>query len=380
MGPLAGIRIVELAGIGPGPMCAMLLADLGAEVILVERTGDSGLGVPLDRKFAVTSRGRKSIALDLKKPESIEAVLRLIEKSDGLIEGFRPGVMERLGLSPEVCLKRNPKLVYGRMTGFGQEGPLAHAAGHDINYISLTGALYAMGRKGDRPVPPLNLVGDFGGGALYLAFGMMAAMLRAQKTGQGDVVDAAMVDGAASLMTMFFGLSAAGRWNGRRGENILDTGAPWYEVYETKDGGYFAIGAIETKFFAVLAEKIGLSEEDRKRQYDVAHWPALREKFTTIFKSKTRDEWSAILEGTDACATPVLSLEEAPNHPHMAARKTFDAIAGVVQPQSAPRFAKAGAPQLSPPPETGAQTREILTLAGYSAAEIDALQASGVAI
>lgn len=380
MGPLAGIRIVELAGIGPGPMCAMLLADLGAEVILVERTGDSGLGVPLDRKFAVTSRGRKSIALDLKKPESIEAVLRLIEKSDGLIEGFRPGVMERLGLSPEVCLQRNPKLVYGRMTGFGQEGPLAHAAGHDINYISLTGALYAMGRKGDRPVPPLNLVGDFGGGALYLAFGMMAAMLRAQKTGQGDVVDAAMVDGAASLMAMFFGLSAAGRWNGRRGENILDTGAPWYEVYETKDGGYFAIGAIETKFFAVLAEKIGLSEEDRKRQYDVAHWPALREKFTTIFKSKTRDEWSAILEGTDACATPVLSLEEAPNHPHMAARKTFDAIAGVVQPQSAPRFAKAGAPQLSPPPETGAQTREILTLAGYSAAEIDALQASGVAI
>ena len=380
MGPLAGIRIVELAGIGPGPMCAMLLADLGAEVILVERTGDSGLGLPQKRQFAVTSRGRKSIALDLKKPEAIETVLRLIEKSDGLIEGFRPGVMERLGLGPDVCLKRNPKLVYGRMTGFGQEGPLAHAAGHDINYISLTGALHAIGRKGERPVPPLNLVGDFGGGALYLAFGMMAAMLRAQKSGEGDVVDAAMVDGAASLMAMFSGLTAAGRWNGRRGENILDTGAPWYDVYETKDGGYFAVGAIEAKFFAVLADRIGLVEEDRKRQYDPTHWPALRAKLTDIFKSKTRDEWSAILEGTDACATPVLSLEEAPRHPHMAARRTFEDRAGVVQPAAAPRFAKAGAPQIAPPPEAGAQTREVLALAGFSAQDIATMLEKGVAV
>jgi alpha-methylacyl-CoA racemase len=380
MGPLAGIRIVELAGIGPGPMCAMLLADLGAEVILVERTGESGLGLPLKRKFAVTSRGRKSIALDLKKPEAIEAVLRLIAKSDGLIEGFRPGVMERLGLGPDVCMARNPKLVYGRMTGFGQQGPLAHAAGHDINYISLTGALHAMGRKGDRPVPPLNLVGDFGGGALYLAFGMMAAMLRAQKTGEGDVVDAAMVDGAASLMAMFFGLSAAGRWTDNRGENILDTGAPWYDVYETKDGKYFAIGAIETKFFAVLAERIGLGEEDRKRQYDVTYWPILKARITDIMRTKTRDEWSAILEGSDACATPVLSIAEAPNHPHMAARRTFETRAGVVQPGSAPRFARAGAPAVSPPPETGAQTKDLLALAGYSDAEVAAMLTSGVAV
>ena len=380
MGPLAGIRIVELAGIGPGPMCAMLLADLGAEVILVERTGESGLGLPLKRKFAVTSRGRKSIALDLKKPEAIEAVLRLIAKSDGLIEGFRPGVMERLGLGPDVCMARNPKLVYGRMTGFGQQGPLAHAAGHDINYISLTGALHAMGRKGDRPVPPLNLVGDFGGGALYLAFGMMAAMLRAQKTGEGDVVDAAMVDGAASLMAMFFGLSAAGRWTDNRGENILDTGAPWYDVYETKDGKYFAVGAIETKFFAVLADRIGLTEEDRKRQYDVTYWPILKARITDIMRTKTRDEWSAILEGSDACATPVLSIAEAPNHPHMAARRTFETRAGVVQPASAPRFARAGAPAVSPPPETGAQTKDLLALAGYSDAEVAAMLTSGVAV
>jgi alpha-methylacyl-CoA racemase len=380
MGPLAGIRIVELAGIGPGPMCAMLLADLGAEVILVERTGESGLGLPLKRKFAVTSRGRKSIALDLKKPEAIEAVLRLIAKSDGLIEGFRPGVMERLGLGPDVCMARNPKLVYGRMTGFGQQGPLAHAAGHDINYISLTGALHAMGRKGDRPVPPLNLVGDFGGGALYLAFGMMAAMLRAQKTGEGDVVDAAMVDGAASLMAMFFGLSAAGRWTDNRGENILDTGAPWYDVYETKDGKYFAVGAIETKFFAVLADRIGLTEEDRKRQYDVTYWPILKARITDIMRTKTRDEWSAILEGSDACATPVLSIAEAPNHPHMAARRTFETRAGVVQPASAPRFARAGAPAVSPPPEIGAQTKDLLALAGYSDAEVAAMLTSGVAV
>ena len=380
MGPLAGIRIVELAGIGPGPMCAMLLADLGAEVILVERTGESGLGVPLKRHFAVTSRGRKSIALDLKKPEAIETVLRLIEKSDGLIEGFRPGVMERLGLSPEICMARNPKLVFGRMTGFGQHGPLAHAAGHDINYISLTGALHAMGRKGDKPVPPLNLVGDFGGGALYLAFGMMAAMLRAQKTGEGDVVDAAMVDGAASLMAMFYGLTAAGRWTDHRGQNILDTGAPWYDVYETKDGKYFAIGAIETKFFAVLADRIGLTEEDRKRQYDVGYWPTLKARITDIMKTKTRDEWSAILEGTDACATPVLSIAEAPSHPHMAARKTFENRAGVVQPAAAPRFARAGAPTVAPPPESGAQTQELLALAGYSEPEIAAMLASGVAV
>lgn len=381
MGPLAGITIVELAGIGPGPMCAMLLADLGAEIIRVERLGDSGLGLPLDRKFALTTRGRKSIALDLKRPEAIEAVLRLVEKADGLIEGFRPGVMERLGLGPDVCLRRNPRLVFGRMTGFGQDGPLAQAAGHDINYIALTGALHAIGRKDEKPVPPLNIVGDFGGGSLYLALGLVSAILRAKLTGEGDVVDAAIVDGTASLMTMFSGLAAANRWVPERGANILDSGAPWYDVYQTKCGGYFAVGAIEPKFFKILANKIGLDDEDVQRQNDKNHWPQLRANLTRVFLSKTRDQWSEILEGTDACATPVLSLLEAPLHPHMAARNVFAENAGIVQPQAAPRFKKAGAPKLSPPnTQAGADTRELLASCGYAEADITAMQANGIAL
>ncbi len=380
MGPLAGIRIVEIAGIGPGPMCGMLLADLGAEVICVERPGGAEVGLPLARELDFVARGRRSIALDLKQPEAVEVVLRLVEKADGLIEGFRPGVTERLGLGPEACHKRNPRLVYGRITGFGQSGPLARAAGHDINYIALGGALAAIGRKGEKPVPPLNLVGDYAGGALYLALGMLAGILRARATGEGDVVDAAMVDGVASLMAMNCSLRAGGIASAERGENILDSGAPWYDTYETADGSFLAVGAIEPKFFAVLAEKIGLSAEDARRQYDRAAWPSLREKLTAIFLSRSREEWAELLEQTDACVSPVLDLAEAARHPHMAARKNFVAAGGFVQPAPAPRFANAHCAPPAPPQEIGAQTDALLAECGYSAEEIEGLKIKGVAI
>ena len=374
MGPLHGLHIIELESIGPVPMCAMLLADLGADVVRIDRREPSGLGVAMDRRFAINSRNRRSVALDLKGVPGRDAALRLISRADVLLEGFRPGVAERLGLGPAQCHARNPGLVYGRMTGFGQQGPLAQAAGHDLNYIALTGALHAIGRPGDKPAPPLNLVGDYGGGALYLAMGVLAALHERKTSGLGQVVDAAMVDGAASLMSIFYGLSAGGAWGGGRGENLLDGGAPFYDTYATADGRYVAIGALEPKFFAELAQRIGLDAKYVKRQHDRKLWPEMRAAMAAIFKTRTRDEWCIQLEGTDACFAPVLSIEEAPQHPHARARGAFIGIDGVVQPAPAPRFSRSEAPQPGAAPESGAHTEEVLAEAGFSRAEIDALR------
>src|SRR5579872_2575568 len=339
MGPLAGIRIVEFAGIGPGPMAAMLFADLGAEVIRVDRTTASDLGIDMPAKFGLLHRSRPSIAVDLKRPEGIALAIELIEKADALIEGFRPGTMERLGLGPDAMLGRNPRLVYGRMTGWGQFGPLAQAAGHDINYISLTGALAAIG-PAERPVPPLNLVGDFGGGALYLVVGVLAAMLEASRSGKGQVVDAAMCDGAASLMSMFFDFAAAGRWVEGRENNFLDGGAHFYGVYQCACGNFISIGSIEPQFYAQLRQLAGLSDQAFDAQMERAAWPVLKQKLAAIFRTKTREEWCRVMEGTDVCFAPVLTLAEAPRHPHMAARKTFVQRHGVSQPAPAPRFSR----------------------------------------
>lgn len=338
MGPLAGIKVVELAGIGPGPMAAMQLADMGASVLRIERREPADLGVPRPLKFDLLKRNRQAIALDLKDPEAIGLVLELIGQADALVEGFRPGVMERLGLGPDACLARNPKLVYGRVTGWGQQGPLAHAAGHDINYIALSGVLDAIGREGQPPTAPLALVGDFGGGGMFLAMGVLAALLHARATGQGQVVDAAIVDGAASLATAFYGLNAAGRWNGARGSNVLDTGAPHYDAYECSDGRWISIGPIEARFHAELVRRLGLDIDEIGLPGDRDRWPKARAAFAQVFKSKTRDEWCALLEGTDACFAPVLSFDEAPDHPHLKARGTFVEVDGVTQPAPAPRF------------------------------------------
>src|SRR5579862_9017829 len=332
-GPLSGFRIVEFAGIGPGPFACMLLADMGAEVITLDRVG-AGKNLK-----AVATRGRKVIELDLKNKDAIAEVLDLLSHADALIEGFRPGVMERLGLGPDVVQAKNPRLVYGRMTGWGQEGPLAQAAGHDINYISVTGALSAIGPK-EKPVPPLNLVGDFGGGALYLVVGVLAALLEAKKSGRGQVVDAAMCDGTASLMTMFFDLMATGRWGGGRESNFLDGGAHFYGVYECACGHFISIGSIEPQFYALLRQHAGLSDQAFDAQMDREAWPSLKQKLATIFKSKTREDWCTIMEGTDICFAPVLSIAEAPRHPHMAARKTFVERHGATQPAPAPRFSR----------------------------------------
>jgi alpha-methylacyl-CoA racemase len=377
LGPLSGVTVVEMAGIGPGPFCAMLLADMGADVIRIDRIGGSDLGVPSTKTTDFVGRNRRSIALDLKRPEAIEIVLRLIESADALIEGFRPKVMERLGLGPDICLKRNPQLVYGRMTGFGQEGPLAQAAGHDINYIALTGALASVGERGRKPVPPLNLIGDYGGGSLYLAIGILAGIINARATGRGDLVDAAMVDGAASLMTIFYSLKASGRWHCERGDNILDGGAPWYDTYETSDGLYLAVGAIESKFFEELVRRIGLEEEDVRGQHDRQHWPALRAKMTATFKTRTRDEWCALLEGTDACVTPVLTLEEAPEHSHMIARNTFQQDGQHARPGAAPRFREAAAANAADwDMDPGADA--ILRGCGFAADAIHSLRQAGI--
>lgn len=338
MGPLAGIKVVELAGIGPGPMAAMQLADMGASVLRIERREPADLGVPRPLKFDLLKRNRQAIALDLKDPEAIGLVLELIGQADALVEGFRPGVMERLGLGPDACLARNPKLVYGRVTGWGQQGPLAHAAGHDINYIALSGVLDAIGREGQPPTAPLALVGDFGGGGMFLAMGVLAALLHARATGQGQVVDAAIVDGAASLATAFYGLNAAGRWNAARGSNVLDTGAPHYDAYECSDGHWISIGPIEARFHADLVRRLGLDIDEIGLPGDRDRWPKARAAFAQVFKSKTRDEWCALLEGTDACFAPVLSFDEAPDHPHLKARGTFVEVDGVTQPAPAPRF------------------------------------------
>jgi alpha-methylacyl-CoA racemase len=378
MGPLHGLRVVELASIGPGPMCAMLLADLGADVIRIDRLEPSGLGVPMNQRFDVNARSRRSAALDLKSAAGRDAVLRIVERADVLIEGFRPGVAERLGLGPADCQARNPRLVYGRMTGFGQTGPLAHAAGHDLNYIALTGALDAIGPAGGAPVPPLNLVGDYGGGALYLAFGLMAALFERQSSGRGQVVDAAMVDGAASLMSMFHGMLAAGGWPGRRGENLLDGGAPFYGVYETADGKHVSIGSLEPKFYAEMVKRLGLDERFLRLQGDASQWPALREAIAAAVRTRTRDEWSALLEGTDVCFAPVLALGEVHRHPHAVARGTYVEVAGVVQPGPAPRFDRSVPDHPRPAPAVGAHTAEVLAECGFAEADIDSLRSAGV--
>ena len=380
MGPLTGYRVIEFAGIGPGPMCAMLLSDMGADVLRIDRTSAAGLGISMRTKFDLLNRGRRSVAFDLKKAEAIDAVMRLVEKADALIEGFRPGVMERLGLSPDQCLARNPRLVFGRMTGWGQEGPLAEAAGHDINYIALTGALHSIGRTGDRPLPPLNLVGDFGGGALYLALGVVAALLEAQKSGKGQVVDAAMVDGASSLMTAIYGIKAAGMWTNHRGENLLDTGAHFYEVYETRDGKFVSIGSIEAKFYEELLDLSGLKGQELPNQMDRSAWPALKEQLTKIFKSKTRDEWCKIMEGSDVCFAPVLSMEEAPKHPHNRHRGTFVEVEGVVQPGPAPRFSRTPGKVQRPPASPGEHSEEALRDWGFSSVELEKLHAQGAIV
>lgn len=370
MGPLHGIRVVEFAGIGPGPFAAMLLSDMGAEIIRIDRKGGR-----TPHKTEVTYRGRQAVALDMKKPQAVEAALKLIDRADALIEGFRPGVMERLGVGPDVCLARNPRLVYGRMTGWGQTGPLADAAGHDINYIALTGALHAIGNRGGKPVPPLNLAGDFGGGALYLAFGVVCGLLEAKSSGKGQVVDAAMTDGAASLMTMFYGMTAMGLWKDGRGANMLDSGAHFYDTYETKDGKYVAIGSIEPQFYRELLEKTGIADSAFAAQMDRNAWPVLKEKLAAIIKTKTRDEWDRIMLGSDVCYAPVLSLAEAPKHPHNVARKTFIEVDGVMQPAPAPRFSRT-APEVQGPPQS-ANNEAALAKWGFSKNEIAALAAAG---
>jgi alpha-methylacyl-CoA racemase len=355
----------------------MLLSDMGAEVVRVDRQSPSGLGVAMPPEFDLLGRGRRSIAVNVSTPKGAATLLRLVEKADALIEGFRPGVTERLGIGPEDCFARNRKLVYGRITGWGQEGPLAHAAGHDINYISLVGALHSIGRGG-APVPPLNLVGDYGGGGLYLAFGIVCGLLEASKSGQGQVVDAAMVDGAASLMTAFYGLKAMGTWTDRRGENILDSGAHFYDVYQTADGKYISIGAIESKFYAELLRLTGLEGNDLPEQLDRAKWPEMREILRSVFKSKTRDEWCAIMEGSDACFAPVLSLEEAPAHRHNMARGTFLESYGIIQPAPTPRFSRTKAEIQGPPARPGQHTDEVLGSFGFGPEEISELRLAGV--
>jgi alpha-methylacyl-CoA racemase len=373
MGPLSGFRIIELAGIGPGPFCGMMLSDMGADVIRIDR-----LGAPGGRTQDVLARNRRSVAVDLKQREGVETVLRLVETADALFEGFRPGVTERLGLGPEHCMARNSRLVYGRMTGWGQEGPMAQAAGHDINYIGLAGALHAIGRPGEKPVPPLNLVGDFGGGGMLLAFGLVCGMLEAQKSGQGQVVDAAMVDGASSLMAMFFSMAAGGAFKDQRGTNLLDGGAHFYDTYETSDGKHICIGSIEPQFYALLVEKAGLDKERFAPQMDAARWPDLKAELTAVFKRKTRDEWCAIMEGTDVCFAPVLSIFEAPDHPHSKARAAFVELDGVVQPAPAPRFSRT-IPEVShASPKPGRDSEAVLKECGFSAEEITNLKQQGV--
>ncbi|HKF74679.1 MAG TPA: CaiB/BaiF CoA-transferase family protein [Candidatus Dormibacteraeota bacterium] len=377
-GPLSDVRVVEVAGIGPGPFAGMMLADAGAEVIRVDRVA-AAPGPAGPSAFDVVGRGRRSIAVDLKLPEGVEVVLRLAERSDVLFEGFRPGVAERLGIGPDVCLVRNPALVYGRMTGWGQDGPLARAAGHDIAYIALAGALHLVGRSEEPPLPPVNVVGDYGGGGMLLAFGIVCALLEARRTGRGQVVDAAVVDGTALLTALFHGLRASGRWTDAREANLLDGGAPFYRSYECADGRYIAVGALEPKFSAELLSRLGIGPDDdlRYRLYDPGAWPELRSRLADLFRTRTRDEWSALLEGTDACAAPVLSLGEAPAHPHNVARGAFTEVAGLVQPAPAPRFSATPGGVSGPAPEPGHDTGAILDELGYGGSEIEALRAAG---
>jgi alpha-methylacyl-CoA racemase len=376
VGPLQGVKIVEIAGIGPGPFAAMILSDLGADIVRVERaqavTGDFSR-----KNKEVIYRGRRSVGADLKNPDGVEAVMRLVEQADALIEGFRPGVTERLGIGPDACLARNPKLVYGRMTGWGQDGPYAMAAGHDINYIALAGALAHMGRAGGKPTPPMNLIGDFGGGGMLLALGVVSAILEARGSGEGQVVDAAMIDGSALLMAMMWGLRAMGVWDERLGENVLDTGAPFYDTYETADGKFIALGSLEPQFYAELLARTGLDAEDLPAQMNREGWTVLRNRFTELFKSKTRDEWCEILEGTDACFAPVLTMSEAVDHPQIRARNTIVDDYGVEQPAAAPRFSRTPGAVQGPPAWPGQHTDEALTDWGFAPDEIEKLRQTG---
>src|SRR5262249_3215316 len=349
MGPLAGVRVLEFEAIGPGPFCGMMLADFGADVLLVDRPSDPGLGYRRRRGVDAMLRWRRSVKVDLKSQDGVAAAVLLARRADALIEGFRPGVMERLGLGPDVLLAANPKLVFGRMTGFGQQGPMAQSAGHDINYISLAGALHAIGRKGQAPVPPLNLVGDFGGGGMFLAFGLVCALLEAQKSGQGQIVDAAMVDGAAYLMTPMYGMFAQGSWRDERGVNVIDSGAPFYNVYQTKDGKWLSVGAIEQRFYAEFVRKLGLDPAALPKQYDREGWPVVAQHFTRIIATRTREEWEAVFAGSDACVAPVLSLAEVEHHPHNRLRQTFVRRDDVLQPAPAPRFSRSR-PEFGMPP------------------------------
>lgn len=379
-GPLAGIRIIEIAGIGPGPFAAMMLADMGAEVIRVDRAQSVRGPAPEAANWDVMLRGRRNLAIDLKNDRGAVTLLRLIERSDALIEGFRPGVMERLGVGPDVCLARNPRLVYGRMTGWGQDGPLASAAGHDINYIALAGSLAHFARRGEAPVPPLNMVGDFGGGGLMLAFGIVCALLEARTSGKGQVVDAAMVDGAAALMAMFWAFKNVGMFDENApGTNLLDTGAHFYDTYECSDGKYLAVGAIEPQFYALFLQLTGLdADPEMAAQMDRAKWPALKVKVARRIKEKTRDEWAKVFSGTDACVAPVLTMSEATQFPHNVERGTFIEIDGVVQPAPAPRFSRTATSTPSRPAHPGEHTREVLLDAGFESSEIEELISGGV--
>jgi alpha-methylacyl-CoA racemase len=375
MGPLTGVKIVELAGIGPGPFAAMVLSDMGAEIVKVERS--QVVGGPNHGNYPVAGRGRRSIGIDLKVPEGVECVLRLVEQADALLEGFRPGVTERLGVGPQVCLARNPRLVYGRMTGWGQDGPMAQAAGHDINYIALAGALAHFGRAGGVPTPPLNLIGDYGGGGMLLAFGVVCGLFEARASGQGQVVDAAMVDGAALLMGQIWGMRAAGEWKDALGTNTLDTGAPFYEVYETADGKFVTIGSLEPQFYAELLTRLGLADEELPAQMDRSGWPTLRARFTEVFKRRTRDEWSSVFEGSDACFAAVLPMGEARDHPHLVARSTFVEHDGATQPAPAPRFSRTPGGIQRPTSAYGADTDAVLADWGFASDDIAELHAVG---
>ena len=384
MGPLQGLRIIEVAGIGPGPFAAMMLSDMGADVIRVDRSANAMGGDPAAPPADIFNRGRRSIALDLKSPDGVATLLDLVEHADALIEGFRPGVAERLGFGPEVCAERNPRLVFGRMTGWGQDGPYAPTAGHDINYIALAGALAHLGREGEKPTPPINLVGDFGGGGMLLAFGVVCALLEAQRSGAGQVVDAAMVDGSAVLMTMMWAFKAMGIWSDERGTNMLDTAAHFYDTYECSDGQFVSIGSIEPQFYLQLLEHTGLAKlyeeagDELPHQMDRARWPELKARLTEIFLTRTRDEWCSTMEGTDICFAPVLTMDEATRHPHNVERGTFVEVAGITQPAPAPRFERTPAEIQRPPAHTGQHTDEILSeWLGADAERITALRTAG---
>jgi alpha-methylacyl-CoA racemase len=376
-GPLSGYRIIEIAGIGPGPFAAMMLADMGAEVVRVDRAQAVTGRDPAEPSRDVLNRGRRSVGVDLKHPDGVETVLKLVERADALIEPFRPGVAERLGIGPEVCLARNPRLVYGRMTGWGQDGPYAAMSGHDINYIALSGTLSAFGRKGDPPVPPLNLVGDFGGGGMLMAYGVVCGLLEAQRSGEGQVIDAAMVDGSALLATFIYGMRALGAWQDERGTNVLDTGAWFYEVYETADGEYVSFGSLESQFFAELIRLTGLEDESLPQQMDRTTWPAMKDRLAAVIKTRTRDEWCQLMEGTDVCFAPVLGMAEAPSHPHNQHRGTFANVAGVVQPAPAPRFSRTPGAIAMPPPHAGQHTVEVLADWGFGEADVAKLVETG---